>query len=124
MFNSKFDLWQIDNILELPCYTQKAHPCSKAEQALLLQYGVDFMKQFTPVSLSPKHGAVITSCVCHGCAWANLKVNGQSSYWHYAQWCVVASCAVASLATDDIIVTQVSWCNTSHNLSRRAGPKR
>jgi len=79
MFNSKYDAWQLGNEFQSKWSTP-------AEKAGVLQYGVDFLKQFAPVQAEPKNGAMITSCICHGCDWATLKVNGLTSYQHYANW--------------------------------------
>ena len=32
------------------------------------------------------NGGMITSCICHGCPWSVLKVEGKTSYQHYADW--------------------------------------
>merc|ERR1712203_1229256 len=59
---------------------------SKAEQDAVIQYGVDFLAQFKPVQSEPKNGAMITSCICHGCPWPQLELEGKTSYQHYADW--------------------------------------
>ena len=46
---------------------QKDHqPCPASDQAAILNYGEDFMEQFSAVMKNPDHGATITSCICHG----------------------------------------------------------
>ena len=42
MFNSKYDAWQLGNIFQSTWET-------KEQQAGVLQYGKDFMKQLAPV---------------------------------------------------------------------------
>merc|ERR1712066_85540 len=79
MFNSKYDSWQLENELQTEWKT-------KETQIAVLQYGNDFMAQFSPVRNNVKHGAMITSCICHGCPWAQLELEGKTSYQHYADW--------------------------------------
>ena len=54
----------------------------------MLQYGKDFLNQLAPVYLGgeTKHGGMITSCICHGCPWPSLVLEGKNSYQHYADW--------------------------------------
>ena len=86
MFNSKYDSWQLRNILQVPCYYKDQHPCPEHQQQAVLQYGRDFMNQFAVVRNEHRNGAFITSCVCHGCPWPNLVLEGKSAYAHYAAW--------------------------------------
>ena len=79
MFNSKFDSWQLANILQTPWTT-------KAEQAAVIAYGADFMQQFEPVAAEQRNGAFITSCICHGCPWSTLVLDGLTSLQLYARW--------------------------------------
>eukprot|EP00966_Prymnesium_polylepis_P018669 429858-Prymnesium_polylepis.1 len=79
VFNSKYDAWQLANELQTKWAT-------KAEQAAVVQYGVDFLDAFAPVRANPKNGAMITSCICHGCPWADLELEGKTTYQHYAAW--------------------------------------
>jgi len=79
MFNSKYDAWQLGNELQTKWTT-------KQEQEAVIQYGVDFMAQFKPVESETKNGAMITSCICHGCPWPQLVLQGKNSYEHYADW--------------------------------------
>merc|ERR1719329_48807 len=44
------------------------------------------MEQFKPVQSESQNGAMITSCICHGCPWAQLELEGKTSYQHYADW--------------------------------------
>jgi len=57
-----------------------------AEQKAVLQYGEDFLAQFEPLKANPKNGAMITSCICHGCPWTELALEGKTTYEHYAAW--------------------------------------
>jgi hypothetical protein len=88
VFNSRFDAWQMDNDLQIPCHAgDPAHPkCSADEQAAIVQYGADFVTALAAVSAEPKNGAFITSCICHGCDWATLALDNATSYQHYARW--------------------------------------
>lgn len=82
MFNSKYDAWQIGNEIQISSWK------TKAEQNAILQYGVDFMKQFESVASENQNGAFITSCICHGCPWNSLKLGSQNltSMEHYSRW--------------------------------------
>lgn len=86
MFNSKYDVWQMKNILKLPCY-QFNTPCSSGEQKEVMSYGIDFMKQFEPVR--EEHGAAISTCICHVCRWDTLTMSAESNMTaidHYIAW--------------------------------------
>ena len=95
MFNSKYDAWQLGNEFQSSWTT-------KAEQAGVLQYGLDFIQQLAPVS-SPtvtKNGGMITSCICHGCPWPALVLEGKTSFEHYADWYYGKTSGRASLHID------------------------
>ena len=63
MQQSKFDYWQLTNILALP--SRPFHPNATQQQAVL-QYSRDFMAQLAPVLHDPRqNGGFITSCICH-----------------------------------------------------------
>jgi len=79
MFNSKYDSWQLANVLQTKWDT-------KEEQAAVIQYGEDFLQQFKPVQSESQNGAMITSCICHSCPWAQLELEGKTSFQHYADW--------------------------------------
>jgi len=79
VFNSKYDAWQLANELQTKWATA-------AEQKAVLQYGEDFLAQFEPLKANPKNGAMITSCICHGCPWTELALEGKTTYEHYAAW--------------------------------------
>jgi len=95
MFNSKYDSWQMGNILQTSWET-------KAEQQAVLQYGNDFMAQLAPVyaGSETKNGGMITSCICHGCPWQSLILNGKNSYQHYADWFYGKTTGAASMHID------------------------
>lgn len=61
-------------------------PTAPDQLAAVLRYGQDFLAQFKVVRGSTKHGAFITSCVCHGCNWPALALDHMSSYQHFANW--------------------------------------
>jgi hypothetical protein len=79
MFNSKYDGWQLASILHTKWDT-------KEEQDAVIQYGNDFLEQLKPVQTEPQNGAMITSCICHGCPWDQFSLEGKTSYQHYADW--------------------------------------
>lgn len=79
MFNSKYDQWQLGNELQTSWKT-------KDEQNAVLQYGKDFLVQFAPVQQEPRNGAFITSCICHGCGWQDLALDGKTAYAHFGEW--------------------------------------
>ncbi len=81
VFNSKFDAWQLANELQTGWKNTN-------EQAAVKQYGLDFLKDFTPVTSHTKNGAFITSCICHGCPWnaQTLNFNNLSPWQAYADW--------------------------------------
>jgi hypothetical protein len=87
VFNSKYDEWQINNIL-------KASPWShnQTRQNAIIQYGVDFLTDFQPIIRNWENltnGAFITSCICHGCPWSDataLVFNELTPYKAYANW--------------------------------------
>jgi hypothetical protein len=87
VFNSKYDAWQINEIL-------KANPWSHntTRQNSIVQYGVDFLTAFQPVMTNWEnltHGAFITSCICHGCPWGEqsaLVFKTLNPYQAYANW--------------------------------------
>lgn len=79
MFNSKYDFWQLSNVLQTDWKTAKT-------QSAVIQYGQDFMEQFMPVQLHRRNGALITSCLCHGCPWTQFVLEGKTAYQHYADW--------------------------------------
>jgi hypothetical protein len=73
MMNSKYDAWQLENILQTEWVNH-------AEQAAVLQYGLDFMTMLAPISApASPHGGVITSCICHGCPWSSMKYTNSAA---------------------------------------------
>ena len=68
MVNSKYDHWQLNNILQTNWRTEQ-------EQRSVLQYGADFLKALAPLSASSTspHGGCITTCICHGCPWGGMN---------------------------------------------------
>jgi hypothetical protein len=95
IFNSKFDAWQMGEILQIgclckqnasapstSCHWAKAN-CDSAKAAAIVQYGADFLHDLQPVVQESHNGAFITSCICHGCAWADLSVAKKTAYSYY-----------------------------------------
>lgn len=67
----------------------------------MLQYGLDFMKQLAPVYTGvQKNGAFITSCICHGCPFPDLMLEGKNPYQHYADWFYGKTQGMASIHID------------------------
>ena len=53
----------------------------------MIQYGKDFMAQLVPVTAPGReNGGMITSCICHGCPWSDLLLEGKSTEEHYFDW--------------------------------------
>lgn len=83
-FNSRFDAWQIQNVLGLPPDTW---PTACAHVAIA-DLGNQFVKQFSMATKATPNGGAITSCVCHsGCPpYADVPVAGKSPIALYAAW--------------------------------------
>ena len=85
VFNSKYDDWQLNEILKVNPWSGNA-----TRQQAILQYGTDFLTDFQPVvQENDKNGAFITSCICHGCPWNDpdaLTFNTLNPYQAYANW--------------------------------------
>jgi hypothetical protein len=75
---------------------------TKEEQDGVLQYGLDFLEQLKPAYTAPetKNGGMITSCICHGCPWPALTLDGKNSYQHYADWFYGKTSGAASMHID------------------------
>jgi hypothetical protein len=60
------------------------------------------MAQLAPAYVAPEtaNGGMITSCICHGCPWGDLKLDGKSSYQHYADWFYGKTTGAASMHID------------------------
>jgi len=88
MLNSKYDAWQMNNILQSKCAGHATIICNATQQHDVLTYGQDFMDQFSnvPIARSGQNGAFITSCICHGCPWGNLILQGKTTYQALAEW--------------------------------------
>eukprot|EP00035_Acanthoeca_spectabilis_P032346 m.18374 g.18374 ORF g.18374 m.18374 type:complete len:573 (+) comp5309_c0_seq2:589-2307(+) len=92
MFNSRFDAWQLSNI-------NQAGWATPAEKAAVIQYGSDFLEQWSAV-VRPPNGAMITTCICHACNWTDYVLAGKSSFGHYADWTFRTTTGNASLHVD------------------------
>lgn len=52
-----------------------------------MQYGDDFSAQFAAVAnASGRHGAFISTCICHACPFPTLTLHGRTAFEHYAAW--------------------------------------
>ena len=83
--SSKYDAWQIGSELQIHNWVG-----NKTLQDSILQYGKDFLTQFAPVQQESKNGAMITSCISHGCNWNGLTTGNEgdnrTAINHYADW--------------------------------------
>ena len=77
----------MDNILQVPCIKEKNVQCNNDEETAILNYGKSFLSAFnSQVMKFSKNGGAITSCICHGCNWDTIKINGVLTYKHYINW--------------------------------------
>lgn len=94
--NSRFDRWQLANVLFAPCIENEPYyppflpsNCSKAEQLAVVSYGVDFMHAFASEEAGPNRGAFIAACIIHDLPTAvgtNLTVNGVTPLQAFSSW--------------------------------------
>ena len=85
VLNSKFDSFQLGSVLQ--DYPGLPHNWSTAaDRDAVRQYAVDFLRQLAPVLKQPRNGAAITSCICHGCPWDSLFLEGRTLHEHYVAW--------------------------------------
>jgi len=91
--NSKFDAWQVSNILSPPCYKgfqdppwERPFECDAEAQTAIEQYGKSFIKEFQPFKNKPQNGGFITSCIEHGSALMHINVNGTTLRDAYSAW--------------------------------------
>ena len=67
----------------------------------MLQYGQDFLSQLEPVYADgAKNGGFITSCICHGCPWSDLILNGKNAEQHYFDWMMGRSAGASAIHID------------------------
>jgi hypothetical protein len=102
LFNSKYDAWQLDNILQTGGLTNATNAWNSVlVRRAVLEYGDDFLAALAPFwgretntthghvrQPAPKNGGFVTSCICHECRWndPNLMIDGKSAIGHYASW--------------------------------------
>lgn len=90
LVNSKYDAWQLNNELQLQCLLNKRQwpgasvspdiTCTETEKHSVVEYGADWLSSFPRMTLlKGGHGAFITSCVCHGCPWEALSLDGSAN---------------------------------------------
>lgn len=91
--NSKFDAWQISNILSAPCYNHFQDPpwerpfeCDAESQMAIERYGESFLEEFQSFKKKAQNGGFITSCIEHGSALWHIGVNGTSLEEAYSAW--------------------------------------
>ena len=78
-FNSFVDQWQLQNELQSGWAT-------KEQQDAVVAYGRDFLGALGALAGKRGSGAFITSCICHGCEWDKLALQGKTAYQWYAAW--------------------------------------
>ena len=109
---SRFDEFQIGpGIAHVPCEigqmyappyrTDPAHVCNESERDFIVHYGADFLRQFTPVLQSAKHGCFLVSCIQHGIdaeigslnhvaaftSWRTKNATGAHHKYHFVDDC-------------------------------------
>lgn len=80
MLNSRFDEFQLGAILQLMNWT------TTEQRDAVGSFGESFLSQVAPFLAHKRNGAFITTCICHGCDWTDLEMDGKTSYAHYAAW--------------------------------------
>ena len=86
MFNSRFDEWQLLNELQTGSSRQQMAP-TPALKTGILGYGKSFMTQVAPVGgAGSANGGFITTCICHGCPWADLVLQNKTADQHSPTW--------------------------------------
>ena len=90
VFNSRFDAWQLANVLQIDGWG------TKAKQDAVVQYGADFLASFQTAVVEAhghnnSHGAFISTCICHACPFPTLELGGKTSFEHYTSWYVGAT---------------------------------
>jgi hypothetical protein len=94
VFNSRFDAWQLANILQISSWS------TAAEQHAVVKYGASFLQQFAPLQAVERHGGFITTCICHACHWSTLVLQGKTAFEHYAAWYQGKTTGAASMHVD------------------------
>ena len=94
VFNSRFDAWQLANVLQLRSWT------TTDEQTAVVNYGASFLEQFAPLQAIKRNGAFISTCICHACNWSTLMLQGKTAFEHYAAWYQGDTVGAASMHVD------------------------
>ena len=136
---SRFDEFQIGpGIANVPCEigqtyaqpyrTDPAHVCNATEKSFIIEYGANFLKQFTPVVRSKVHGCWLVSCIQHGInapignvsfldafiSWRTKGALGAEHTYHFVDDCgsmsdgsthcnIAPGCAPPHIKTDDMV---------------------
>lgn len=94
LISSKYDTWQLQNVLQIwPASSDR-------ELEAVLQYGNAFLSDLQPALNSTRNGVVITSCVCHGCWWDRLLVEGKHAEEWYFLWLNGTTTGIESIHID------------------------
>jgi len=89
---SRFDHWQLSEILFLPCMQAqnygppfKPSQCAGTPQdADIEAYGPAFMEQFRPLMTGSKNGVFLDACIIHGST--NSSIDGANNYEAFQLW--------------------------------------
>ena len=86
--NSRFDAFQLSTILKVWPGLSPYNFSNQKGRTAVLEYGDAFVKSLRKNVLDgkPLNGAFITTCICHGCPWENLHVNGTYTWKAYNDW--------------------------------------
>ena len=78
--------------------------------------------QLAPVSskAEAKNGGMITSCICHGCPWSDLVLEGKTTFQHYFDWSVGKTVGAASMHIDPRLPNGGGALNVLANAAVRA----
>ena len=94
VFNSRFDAFQLGAILQLSSW-----PTADKQHAVI-EYGSDFLTAFAPLQAIAKHGAFISTCICHSCDWGTLTLEGKTAFQHYEAWYEGSTTGAAAMHVD------------------------
>ncbi|XP_065840834.1 uncharacterized protein [Oscarella lobularis] len=88
VFNSQYDTWQLDYILELGC---RPPNCNARQMKHFNAWRPTYLKALGPAIDNPTSGLFIDSCLVHCQSldtswWSQVTVNGTSANDAFAQW--------------------------------------
>lgn len=91
-FQSRFDHWQLAEILFLPCMQSQPYaPPYKPSSCIgtpqdtdIEEYGPSFMTQFRPLMTGSRNGAFVDACIIHGST--NSSIDGATNFEAFDMW--------------------------------------